>query len=67
MENVPLPDSFISEFENFKSQNQFIGYAKVSNMKASQLVPKTEFSKFDIFNADGSQKKWKEFFKESQE
>lgn len=66
MENVPLPDSFISEFESFKSQNQFIGYAKVSNMKASQLVPKTEFSKFDIFNADGSQKKWKEFLEFSQ-
>lgn len=66
MENVPLPDSFISQFEKYKIQNQFVGYAKVSNIKASALVPKTEFSKFDIFNADGTQKKWKEFLEFSQ-
>ena len=58
--------SITSEFESFKSQNQFVGFAKVSNIKASQLVPKTEFSKFDILNIDGTQKKWKEFLEFSQ-
>ena len=56
-----MPVIVSSEFESFKIQNQFVGFAKVSNIKASQLVPKTEFSKFDILNADGTQKKWKEF------
>lgn len=67
MQDVHLPDHVvISEFESFKVQNQFVGYAKVSNIKASQLVPKTEFSKFDILNLDGTQKKWKEFLEFSQ-
>lgn len=67
MQDVHLPDDVvISEFESFKVQNQFVGYAKVSNIKASQLVPKTEFSKFDILNTDGTQKKWKEFLEFSQ-
>ena len=67
MEGVHLPDNVVvSEFEKYKVSGQFIGHAKVSNMKASQSVPKTEFSKFDIFNQDGSQKKWKEFLEFSQ-
>jgi len=61
-----MPIIIPSEFESFKFQNQFIGFAKVSNIKASQLVPKTEFSKFDILNLDGTQKKWKEFLEFTQ-
>lgn len=63
MQDIHLPDSIqaFSEFESFKVGINFIGYAKVSNIKASTLVPKTEFSSFDIFKVDGTQKKWKEF------
>ena len=50
--------------ESFKNEkNQYSGLAKVSSLFTNRLIPKTEFSEFDILKEDGSQKKWKEFFK----
>ena len=51
-------------FDKYINENgEYFGVAKVSSIFANRLIPKTEFSEFDIFKEDGSQKKFKELFK----